>query len=216
MLAAGIALHSSQRSSGHIFPVDLYVDFHHGKEIVVRHDLIRLELGCIFVFYFREMLFCLLTRLFFCNDPGGLAGFGIDEGRRHLSVIHELHGTVAEAAARNGLDRVRGAPVHLNENDDVLPVPAFRVRDPDCREPEHGHPDPEHLAGAEVPMGSHGFGEQLLKFNSLLFGLRTAVLHGTLPSINAMLHQNLNASGFFSPCIPSHAAMHAPQLWHCG
>jgi hypothetical protein len=76
---------------------------------------------------------------------------------RNLAVVQELHGPPAEAASRNGLHRIGGAPVHLNEHHELLPVRSLRIFNADLPHPEQGHADPQHLACTEVAVDPDGF-----------------------------------------------------------
>lgn len=152
---ARIARNPSRWSSRHVLGVYLYANAYEIKKLFVVHDLVRFKLCRVFVRDLREIRLRQETGFLFCRNPDGPASRTMEKRCGHLAVIHELQGPVSEAATSDGLHRIGGAPVHLDEDDDVFPVCSFRVDNADLPQAEHGHADPKHRARTEVAVYSH-------------------------------------------------------------
>jgi hypothetical protein len=87
----------------------------------------------------------------------------IDEGGSHLPPVAEFDRPLAEPAPGNDANSVRRTTVDLDKGDQALPVRAFGIVDAKALAPEHRHPDPEDLPGAEVAMGNFGFAQESVK-----------------------------------------------------
>jgi len=93
----------------------------------------------------------------------------VDEGGGHFAEVAMLEGPLAETAAGDYRDCIRGTAVDFDEGDEALAVGvegAVRemagagIVDAETREGEHGHADAEDLAGAEMAVGDFGFVEE--------------------------------------------------------
>lgn len=86
-----------------------------------------------------------VARLFEGNDADGAAGHGVEEGDRHLAVVHMFQGAPSELTACGRLDGVGGAAGDLDVGDE--PLGALTVLDAELRAADDGHPHAEGQAG---------------------------------------------------------------------
>ena len=111
----------------------------------------------------RIELHCQFARVFERNNANGPIGSKVDKRGGHLAPVAKLERALAEAAAGDERDGVRGTAIDFNVGDEALAVGAVRIGNAEPAEAEQGHAHAEYLASAQVTVRDLGFAQKLVE-----------------------------------------------------
>src|SRR5215468_577530 len=147
---AFFAEHSGNWTARLVLGSQVDLDSFNGEQSVIRQELICIKLPGVLVLYFGKGGIGGISRRVSSHNPDCLSSLGIQECGCELSVVKVLEGPLSQPAARDGVDRVRGTTVDLDEHQQLLFVGAKRIIDSDCPAPQHRHSHAKHLTGTHM------------------------------------------------------------------
>src|ERR1051326_909618 len=102
-----------------------------------------------------EALLCQLARGIESDDAHGFARFCVEKSRGEFAEVAVLERSLAEAAARHSIDRIRRTAIYLDKDDQ--PLTRLRFFNPDRTAAAHRHSHAEHLPRTHMPVVAFGF-----------------------------------------------------------